>query len=318
MISLGIFCLIAVLLLWGKSEKYLTYNLNIGNVACMITNVLVIVVLYIFGEIYLMPRINKSTRLKEIAELIDQRKYVSVAELANLYDVSEMSIRTDLKELQESGEIIRCHGGAKRIEKPDDGGSILIRKNNNLSKKICIGKVAASLINDGDSIMLDSGTTVEQIAYHIDEDYHLTVITNAINVLNILMTHPNISVYVPNGKIDMNAYSIVGEPAEKSLAGYFAKIAFISVGGVSSRGLGNNSHEAANIAKIFLANSQKRVLVADSSKVNQGGIFNICSISEINTFITDSGIDRDFCAELEALGVEVLIAEEVLGIEPKP
>lgn len=257
-----------------------------------------------------MEKLNKSKRLKQIVQLIDEREYASVSELAEIYSVSEMSIRTDLNELNEQGAINRCHGGAKKIKRSVIEMPLHIDKRSKLYKKIMIGKIAARLINYGDSIMFDTGTTVEQIANNIPENLKLTVITNSINILNILIKHPNINIYVPSGKIDNTTFSIVGAPAERSLSQYFAKIAFLSVGGVSKRGLENNSHEAANIAKILIQNAEKRVLVADSSKVNHGGIFNICNISEINTFITDSNIDRGFCSELSDMGVEIIIADE--------
>ena len=260
-----------------------------------------------------MEKISKSKRLKQIVELINEREYASVAELAVLYSVSEMSIRTDLNELHEEGEIVRCHGGAKKKKTHGIEMPLHLDRQSKLYKKIMIGKAAAKLINYGDSIMFDTGTTVEQIANNIPENLKLTVITNSINILNILIKHPNINIYVPNGKIDANTSSIVGAPAERSLAQYFAKIAFISVGGVSKRGLENNSHEAANIAKILIQNAERRVLVADSGKVNHGGIFNICSINEINTFITDSSIDQEFCRELADMGVEVIVADDGLA-----
>jgi DeoR family transcriptional regulator of aga operon len=257
-----------------------------------------------------MNKLPKSARHKKILDILREKGFVEVDELSKLFSLSEMSIRNDLNELDRQGKLRRKYGGANISERNNQELPLTEKQKRNYREKERIGIAAAGLVCDGDSIMIDAGTTTEHVARFLDGKKDLTIITNGINIIVTLLKYSGINVYTVEGKVDGKSYSIVGEQAESALKKYNAKVAFVSADGLSLEfGLTNNSSEANNIANILINNSLNRVLVADSSKIGKVGIFPFCNWKDISVWITDEKVPQDFKNHVESIGVNVIIAE---------
>ena len=264
-------------------------------------------------------RLSKPERQKKILEILSEKGSAEVTDLARSFACSEMSIRNDLKELNDEGKLLRRHGGAQIAEPTNLELPLTIRQKSHYREKELIGKVASSLINNGDSVMIDAGTTTEKIAKHLEAFTDLTVITNGINILSILMRFPRIGLYTTEGRVDHRSFSIVGPEADRTLSKYYAQIAFVSIDGLTiDHGLMNDSFEATNISRILLENSQKRVLLADSSKIGKMSVCRLGPYTLVDTIITDSNIPPAYRSALERDGIEVMLADEILNVRLYP
>jgi DeoR family transcriptional regulator of aga operon len=253
---------------------------------------------------------SKKERQEKILELLNEKGYVEVTELSKLFSISEMSIRNDLNDLNRQGKLQRKYGGANTIQVHNRELPLTKKHNRNYEEKKMIGRAAAKLVTDGNSIMLDAGTTAEHIVPFLYNHHDLTIITNAINIINLLLQLPAVNLYTVEGKVDSKSYSIIGEQAETALKKYNAKIAFITVDGISlEKGFTNNSKEATNISRILLNNSHTKIMLADSSKIGKIGIFPLCDWEDIDIWVTDDKVPDDFMKQVEARGVQVIIAQ---------
>ena len=252
---------------------------------------------------------KKVIRHQQILELLNKNGIVETKTLSSLLYTSELTIRKDLNELYDRGKLQRQYGGARSIittELP-----ISERQKRNFMKKKAIGKAAAVLVKDGDSLFIDGGTTTEQIIENLASLNGLVVITNSINILNKLMHSGNINIYVPEGKIDITGFSIIGSLAENALQKYNARISFIGVDGVTSKqGLLNNSFEATSISRIMLKNSQTKVLLVDSSKFEIIGSIKLCDLKDIDVLITDKDVPQEYVNICKDLNIQIIIADE--------
>lgn len=266
----------------------------------------------IYAERDVKAKLSPQERQSEILKVLAGKGTVDVSELAERFGVSEMSIRNDLNLLSDQGKLIRRYGGAESTQQVIGERPLTEKQKQNYHKKYLICKKAASLLTNGMSVMLDAGTTAEHIVDFLDNITQLTVITNGVNLINGLISRPDIQVYTVGGRVDPRSYSILGEDAEKSLSRYVAEIAFITADGISLvHGVTNNSQEASRISRQLIQNSVSKILLADSSKIEKVGVFPLCGWDQIETLVTDPGIHAEFKEAIESLGVEVLVSDEI-------
>jgi DeoR family transcriptional regulator of aga operon len=249
-------------------------------------------------------------RREQILKLIAENGKVYVHELSNLFNVSEVTIRNDLDQLEKKNHLIRARGGALKMEKQVSLDFKLSDKHRlHAAEKIKIGKKAASLISDSETIILDSGTTTAEIARNLAGIKNITVVTNAINVVNILVQYPEINVVMPGGYLRQNSLSLVGPLAAKNLKNLYVDKAFIGVDGFDPLlGAYTPNIEEAYLNEIMIDIAKEVVLVADSSKFNRKSLTFICPVTSINTIVTDEGLSEANRKRLEDNGVRVLIA----------
>ena len=249
---------------------------------------------------------KKENRQNQILELLEKNGIVEVSELSRLFKTSEMTIRKDLNQLNDNGKLQRKYGGAKPYKSQEV--PLTEKQKENFTQKAAIAKAAVSLIENGDSLLLDAGTTTEHMAEHLKQISRLVVISNGLNIITKIMMYENLNIYLPEGKVDSKACSIVGTHAEASLKKYNAKISFIGIDGITlEQGFMNNSHEATAISGIMLNNSQKKIVLADSSKFGKIGMISLCPLDGIDILITDSGIPEAYVKAFKSAGVEIII-----------
>ncbi len=256
---------------------------------------------------------TKSTvsRRMEILNQLEKNGQVSVNNLSATLGVSSVTIRNDLEQLERKNMLLRARGGAMKISQSHVGLDYPLsdKQKKHLLEKKEIGKKAAMLIEEGNTIVLDSGSTTFEVAKNLSKFEELTVITNAINVANLLAEFKNINVIVPGGALRKNSLSLVGILAEKGFKNYFCDQLFLGVDGFDTTyGISTPNIEEAYLNQIMIEMSKKVIVVADSSKFNHRGFAFIAPVSRIHTLITDAGIPADERIKLEGLGIEVIIA----------
>ena len=233
-----------------------------------------------------------------------------VTQLSREFNVSEVTIRNDLEHLERKNLLVRARGGAIHTENHVGIDQRITEKHKiHAAEKAAIGKLASSLINDGETIIIDSGTTTAEIVKHLDGIKHLNVVTNALNIANLLAAHPAVNVIIPGGYLRQNAMSLVGPLAEKNLRNFFVDKVFLSTDGFDTKqGIFTPNIDEAHLNGIMIEIAKEVILVTDSSKFKRKSLAFICGLDKIKKVVTDNGIDSDYKKRLEEEGIEVLVA----------
>ena len=249
-------------------------------------------------------------RREKILELLNEDGSAKVINLAKIFKVSEVTIRQDLEKLESEGYILREHGGAflKNVEHSVKSFSLL--NQDNLEKKIIIGKKAAELIEAGDTIILDSGSTTTEIARNLIGRNGLTVITNALNIAVMLGAEPGIEVIVTGGEFKPPTLSLTGQKAASFFEDIHVDKLFLATAGISLRsGLTYPSLSDIVVKKAMIEASDVTYLVADSTKIGKNAFASLGALSLIDYIITDPFIDQSHLQLFRDNEIELIIAE---------
>ncbi len=250
-------------------------------------------------------------RRTEILNLIQEDGHAKVQKLSKIFKVSEVTIRQDLEELENLGYIQREHGGAflKDVGSFAKTGQLFNKANMNEKREIA--RAAANLIKEGDSIILDSGSTTTELAKQIADFKSLTVLTNALNIAFILGENPGVNLLVSGGEFKAPTLSLTGELASNLFRGIHVDKLFLATAGISTDDflLTYPSISDLTVKSAMIRAAAKVYLLADSSKIGHPSLASLGRISLIDTLITDSKISPEVVAKIEELGVKVMIAE---------
>lgn len=247
-------------------------------------------------------------RRSRILQILDEVGQVNVNSLSGEMKVSEVTIRNDLDKLEKSKLLIRAHGGAFKTNNLPL--NVTEKKQINLNSKRLIGKRAVSLIEEDDSIILDSGTTTFEISSQLGSFKKLTVISNALDIINNLAQYENVQVLVPGGFLKEFSMSLVGPMAERNFKQLYCKKLFLGIDGVRpNAGVFTHHIEEAYLNQIMIDVAEEVIVVADSSKFLKSGLAFIEGFHKIDKFITDANIPTESLNMLEKNNVEVIIAD---------
>lgn len=206
--------------------------------------------------------------------------------------------------------LIRARGGAFRSHNVSQDQTLNIKVKKNHKKKQAIGKAAAALVNDGETILLDSGTTTMEVARQLNSFENLTVITNALNIAIELTQYPQIKLIIPGGFLRDKSLSLVGPISQNSIKNYFCDKFFIGVDGIDTEyGISTPNAEEAHLNQLMINISREIIVVTDSSKFSKRSFAFIADISAIDTIVTDSGISEEEKMKLENLDKNVIITQ---------
>ncbi len=211
-------------------------------------------------------------RQENIAKLILEKESVSVVELSELYDISEVTIRKDLEELQRQGRVIRTHGGAVSLYKPSAAFSFQDLSVKCIEEKQRIARTAIDLIADGDSIILDGSTTVQELAKLIvgSGKKDLTIITTSINTAVLFKDKEDVSVVLIGGVINFRMNTMEGVIAEKQLRDLCLDKGFVGINGIDREfGFSTSSFNEAEIKKVFMESARETYVLADHTKFDK-------------------------------------------------
>lgn len=248
-------------------------------------------------------------RRRRILEWLQEEGSARVRELASAFHVSEATIRQDLERLENDGFITREHGGAYLNSVSPQAGTMTLHHQENMDKKRRIGALAASLVKDGETLILDAGTTTTEIAMRLTSRRDLTLITNALNIAIILGAVPTFAVHMPGGQFKSPTLSLSGDKSVEYFRNIFAGKLFLATAGVAlDAGLTYPSFADLQLKEAMIKAAAHVYLVADSTKINKSSFTRLGSLDVIHSFITDDGIsDRD-AKEFEKRGIELLVA----------
>jgi len=247
-------------------------------------------------------------RRRKILEIINEEGRGLVKELAIRLHTSQVTIRKDLEILHSEGLIQRSHGGALPVRT----GALLDpslreKEKHHRKEKQRIGEAAAALVNEGDCVILDSGTTTTSVARALRNRGRLTVITNAVNIAAEL-AGTSIEVILTGGILRENSFSLVGPLAEETLSRLSADIFFLAVDGFDVQyGPTTPNLLEAKVNREMIKISRRTVLVCDSSKFGRRSLSQIAGTSSIHQVITDSKIPKADLNELTEAGIKVTV-----------
>lgn len=247
-------------------------------------------------------------RLAEIERIIESEKRMTSKELSERFNVSESTIRRDLKKLANNySRIIRTHGGVIYRNPAGHEMSILSRKTQNIEEKKRIANKASTYIKEEEVILIDAGTTTMELARNIG-NLNISIITNALNVASYLTEHGDMKIILLGGCINRKNQSLLGPLALNTLESFNVNKLFMSVYGIDAeQGLTEPVIEAAEIKKKMIARSEEIFLLADSSKVGHVLLNNVADFDEIDHLITDKKVDSQFIEEVRKKLVNVNI-----------
>lgn len=247
-----------------------------------------------------------------IVEVVVREGRARVGELSEKFGVSEVTIRGDLEVLAREGRLIRDRGGALALTPPTISLAFEGRSQHNLMAKRAIGKFAATLVEPGETILLDAGTTVMEMAKFLvasPPSAPLTVVTNGLNIATYLGARPDWRILLAGGWLDRNSLSTLGPLAERDIDDLVVDKVFLGAHALSAAfGVTDTSIEAARAKAAMVRSGRHVVLLADSSKWNQTGFARAVQLSQIGQLITDDGLPPEAKAAIEACGVRVHIA----------
>lgn len=256
----------------------------------------------------LMGRVRKA----RIEQVIRDNGSMSIAALASEFNVSEMTIRRDLSELEARGHIQRTHGGAV-IEPRDDARVVAPeaffdeRRSENLAAKRAIARRAAELVQAGQAVALDVGTTNYELAALLADRTDIRVFTNNLRVA-ALMGQNTAEIYLLGGRVRQKEMSLCGPVAVEQVRKLWFDMAFIGVSALSSSGIFDFSLEETELKHAYIERAKKRVVLADSSKFDQISLVQIGTFEAIDVLVTDVPPPPRISSGLEAAGVEILVA----------
>jgi DeoR/GlpR family transcriptional regulator of sugar metabolism len=249
-------------------------------------------------------------RREKILELIKEDGHAKVLQLSKIFKVTEVTIRQDLEKLEKEGFVEREHGGAYLKNVGAQVKNISLLNQDNLEEKALIARKALEFINDGDTIILDSGSTTTEIARLLHGFKNLTVITNALNIALILGADPEINLVVTGGEFKAPTLSLTGQKA----ADFFDKLhvdkLFLATAGISLKsGLTYPSISDIVVKRAMIEAADHVYLVADSSKIGKNAFASLGALSLIDFLITDSKINEKDQLLLTEQDIKLIIAE---------
>lgn len=250
-------------------------------------------------------------RKEKILELLREDGSAKVAALAKLFRVTEVTIRQDLEKLEKDGLIVREHGGAYLKRARDLVQNFSLLQQENLDKKEVIAQKCLDFIEQGDTIILDSGSTTTEIAKKLKGRKGLRVITNALNIALLLGAEPGIEVIVTGGEFKPPTLSLTGQKAADFFEGLHVQLLFLATAGISLKaGLTYPSISDLVVKKAMLDSAEKKFLVADSTKIGKASFASLGALALIDCIITDSGVEEKHRQVFKDHEIELIIAQE--------
>ena len=249
-------------------------------------------------------------RQAEIARLVEEQGRARVTELAETFGVSSVTIRKDLDVLADMGRVIRTHGGAiaPRVRGQDLAHDVRDRLQQ--EEKAAIGRLAATRVNDGESILIDASTTSLYLARELMQrtvGQSLTIVTNSLRLATEVAARPDISVLLMGGRVRGRSLSLVGQLGDGVLRRVNVQKAFVGAAGFTvEEGLTETTEEEAQIKRSMVAAAREVYALVDNSKWGRVASATYCRPEDLTGVFTDAGAPRDMVTRLEGMGIEVL------------
>ena len=247
-------------------------------------------------------------RRRRICELLLEEGRVTVEGLASRFGTSQVTIRADLSALESAGALTRTHGGALPREEASDE-PLDVKQLQHHAEKVRIAQAAVALIRDGETIILDSGTTTLEIARQIKNKQGLQVITNGVNIAAELLDAREVQTFIVGGTLRVDSASIVGRSTEEMFEQFSADKLFLSGAGCDPDfGVSGANLEETMVNRAMLRIAREIILVADASKFSKRSMVRIAPFSEIDTVISDTGLREEMQEKVRGMGCNLILA----------
>lgn len=257
-----------------------------------------------------MPKVAESNLERQIRlhAWIENRQRVSVPEVAEHFAVSLATARRDLESLAEQGKVQRVHGGAMALHRAPPEPPVVLRRSEQAEEKGRIAAVAATLVADGETIFLGSGTTVMEVAAHLRKHRDLAVFTNSLAVVEVLGSAPGVTVNLLGGTVRSSEGSLIGPLTMQALAGLRSLRVIMGIRAIDlDEGLTNNYLEESLVDREILRIARETILVADHSKCGRVSTVFVAELDEVDLLITDDQTPPSFVAALRERGIVVKV-----------
>lgn len=253
---------------------------------------------------------SAQARRSAILHTLQESSSVNVTELSEKFGVSEVTIRKDLRILKDRKLLVRIHGGAiKDVRTENDEQQehdLNIKRMTHIREKEAIGRAAAKHIEEGDTILVDSGSTALEVVKNLHRFNDLTIITNSVTAMLEAIKYNRFKVILLGGTVRGNSRSVVGPLTESNLKVFYCDKLFLGVDSFSvESGLSTPSVEEASTNQVMISQAREVIAVFDSSKVNKRSLAFIAGADKINTLISDDKLSIPVKSQLVALGVKV-------------
>jgi DeoR family glycerol-3-phosphate regulon repressor len=259
-------------------------------------------------------RLLAAARQARLEEMIIQRGFITVAETAATFNVSEMTVRRDLARLQQRGVVARAHGGAtsgppagQTTYDPDEP-PFTSRRQKNREAKLRIATAAAALVAPGDALGLDVGTTALALADRLADTSGLRIFTNSLRAASALAESDH-QLYVLGGQVRELERSVFGAMACAQLRQFWLDRVFIGVGGLTPEGVYDFAIEDTEVKRVYIERAREVVLLCDASKFGHRSLARVCELSEANILVTDAAPPQHLAEALKSAGVRVIVAD---------
>jgi DeoR family fructose operon transcriptional repressor len=243
-----------------------------------------------------------------IVEYVKIHRVATIAELAQEFNVHEATIRRDLEEIEQKGLAKRTHGGVTIDQWTNNEPSFNERVVQQFDQKDRIGKMAASMVEDGDHIIIDSGTTTLHIAKNLVQRSNITVVTNDMNIATELRDAPGIKVIVTGGDLYPSSYMLNGMFTDHVLGSLHVQKAFIGIPVIHPKyGLMHPEAQLVPTKKGMINAAEKIIVVADDSKIGKVSLHTVAPCTSINTLITGSDVSENVVRQFRDSGMDVIM-----------
>jgi DeoR family transcriptional regulator of aga operon len=251
---------------------------------------------------------NIVQRHKSILELLEKEGYVRVQDLSKMFGVSEVTIRKDLKQLEERKLLLKNHGSASPVGSLIHDRHIDEKEKVQVEEKRRIAAAASALVEPNDKIIIASGTTMFAFARAINLTAPLTVITPSVKVSLLLSYKPNIEIIQLGGALRKSSASVIGPYAESLLDEMVCSKFFLSADGIDMDiGITTSNMAEAHLNQHMMRIAHEVIVLADSSKFGRRGFGKICNINQVHRIITDHDAPHNFIQIIEEMGIEIIL-----------
>lgn len=247
-------------------------------------------------------------RHQQILETARSRGRVEVAGLARDLAVTPETVRRDLTALERRGVLRRVHGGAIPVERLGIEPGVADREGHAAGEKERIARAALNELPDGGSVILDAGTTTVRLAELLPTDRELTVVTHSIPVASILVSRPNLTLHLLGGVVRGRTLAAVGAWTKAQVSEIYADVAFMGTNSISvERGLTTPDLAEAAVKRALMSAARRVVVLADHTKFGRDDFALVAPLSDVDTVITDIGLDVELAGDIEAAGPQVVV-----------
>ena len=251
-------------------------------------------------------------RRRRIREILGRQGRVTVNELSKLFRVTGVTIRSDLDTMAAEGALIRDRGGAIAHTSTTLAVAFEKRAVQNREQKRQIGRVASTLVNDRETIIMDAGSTVMEMAHSLPSEKPCTIVTTALNVAARVGALEKVNVLIAGGSLSRETISTVGALAERDLENLIVDKLFLSTQAFDAEhGLTDDSFDIARVKAAMIRSARRVILLADSSKWDNSAFAKIAPLGEIDILITDSGLSREAQKLIRRFGIEIMLADQL-------